>query len=264
MLFRSIISIVYVKRLAVACHPADMRDISRGFVRSILKLALPVTLNESLWVLGVSVFSAVYGRMGTSELAAYNIVATLERLSFVAILGLGNACAVMVGKQIGEKNRKRAFYDSLRSLMIAPVLGLVITGILLLVRYPVVSLYDVSEKVSTYAVQLILLTALASPFKALNFTNFIGVLRAGGDTGFVLVLDVGPLILMAVPLAVYTGLVLGLPLPYVYAIALSEELVKTVSGLFRFFSKKWINDVTSVGDPKASGSQHSLIAEVSE
>jgi Na+-driven multidrug efflux pump len=83
----------------------------------------------------------------------------------------------------------------------------------------------------------------------LNYTNFIGVLRAGGDTGFVLVIDVGPLLLVAVPLAVFTGLYMGFPLPYVYAVVLSEELIKTISGLFRFFSRKWMNDVTvSVGD----------------
>ncbi|MDD4326818.1 MAG: MATE family efflux transporter [Eubacteriales bacterium] len=247
--FAMIIAIVYIKKLAVAFQHEDFRNIGKTFVRSIFKLALPVTLNESLWVLGVSVFSAVYGRMGTSELAAYNIVSTLERLSFVAILGLGNACAVLVGKQIGEKNREKAFDYSLRSIIIAPVMGLFITGILLLIRYPVVSLYDISETVRNYALSLIVMTALAAPFKALNYTNFIGVLRAGGDTGFVLVIDVGPLLLVAVPLAVFTGLYMGFPLPYVYAVVLSEELIKTISGLFRFFSRKWMNDVTvSVGD----------------
>ncbi len=238
-----IVSIVYYKNMAVACKISDIKKITVKFVLSIFKISVPVLLNESLWVLGTSVFAVVYGRMGTDEIASFNIVQTLDRIAFVAVLGLGNACAVIVGKQIGAGRPDRAFTFAARSNIIAPIVGITIAILTILVRYPVISLYDVPLQVRSYASTMILISALSMPVRALNFTNLMGVMRAGGDAHFILALEAIPLWTVAVPLTIVGGLVLGFPIPLVYLLALSEELIKCILGIYRFLSKKWIRNL---------------------
>ncbi len=236
---------VYRWNLAVSCRIRDILNIKRHFIAPIVKVAIPIIANESLWVLGTSAFALVYGRMGTNQLASFNIIQTLDKLAFVAILGLGNACAVLVGKQIGEGRKDRAYIYGARSNLIAPIAGVFIGIMILCVKNPILSLYDVPPIVKEYAGTLMVLTALITTIRAINFTNLVGVLRAGGDAHFVLMLEAIPLWCISVPLAVYTGLFLHWPLPAVFLIAQSEEVIKCVAGLFRFFTKKWIHDLVS-------------------
>jgi len=238
-----IVTIVYYNNMAVACKIKDIKKITVKFVLSIFKISVPVLLNESLWVLGTSVFAVVYGRMGTDEIASFNIVQTLDRIAFVAVLGLGNACAVIVGKQIGAGFPERAFTFAARSNIIAPVVGIIIAFLTFVARYPVLSLYDVPIQVKQYASLMILISAFSMPVRALNFTNLMGVMRAGGDAHFILALEAIPLWTIAVPLTIIGGLVAGFSIPVVYLLALSEELIKCILGIYRFLSKKWIRDL---------------------
>ena len=238
-----IMGMVYRMKLMVACTIKDILCIQRSFVKSIAKVAGPIIANESLWVVGTSVFALVYGRMGTNELASFNIIQTLDKLAFVAILGLGNASAVLVGKQLGEGRKDRAFVYGARANLLAPIVGIAIGAIILLVRIPILSLYDVPPVVKELASTLMILTAVMTPIRSINFTNLIGILRAGGDAKYALALEAIPLWLIAVPSAIFSGLYLHWPLPVVFIISQSEELIKCVIGLFRFISKKWIHNL---------------------
>jgi Na+-driven multidrug efflux pump len=77
-----------------------------------------------------------------------------------------------------------------------------------------------------------------------NMVIIIGVLRAGGDTRFSMFLDAGTVWFVGVPLAVLGGLVLHLPVYFVYMMVMAEEAVKYGIGLWRFASKKWIRNLT--------------------
>lgn len=238
-----ILGMVYRLNLVVSCRMKDFLRLDRHFITSILKIAAPIIANESLWVLGTSSFAVVYGRMGTDQLAAFNIVQTLDKIAFVAILGLGSACAVLVGKQIGEGRKDKAYVYGARSNIMAPIVGIIIGILIICVKNPILSLYNVSTLVKDYAGTLMILMACLTLIRSMNFTNLMGVLRAGGDVHFVLVFEAIPLWFFSVPLTIYTGLFLHWSLPVVFLISQSEEIVKCIAGLIRFFSKKWIHEL---------------------
>ena len=77
-----------------------------------------------------------------------------------------------------------------------------------------------------------------------NFTNVVGVLRAGGDVKAGLILDTGCLWVIAIPLTAIAGLVFKLDPLYVFLCVISEDLVKAGLGEMRFRQKKWINNIT--------------------
>ena len=58
-------------------------------------------------------------------------------------------------------------------------------------------------------------------------------------------LDVSSVWLVGVPLAYLGAFVFKLPVYWVYLMIVAEEFIKFVIAMQRFFSKKWINDVTA-------------------
>ena len=59
-----------------------------------------------------------------------------------------------------------------------------------------------------------------------------------------LILDGLVIWIIGVPLTAVGAFLLHLPIHLVYALTLSEESVKFVIGLARYFSRKWINDLS--------------------
>jgi Na+-driven multidrug efflux pump len=87
--------------------------------------------------------------------------------------------------------------------------------------------------------------AISLPIRSLNLILLIGILRSGGDTRYAFFIDAGVIWSIGVPLALLGGFVFDLPIYWVYSIIMTEEVVKLCLGLYRFFSNKWINMLTS-------------------
>ncbi len=90
---------------------------------------------------------------------------------------------------------------------------------------------------------VLLVMASAVWLRAANMVLIVGILRAGGDTRFSLVLDGLVIWVVGVPLAALAAFVIGWPVQWVYLMALTEELTKFVFGFWRYVSRKWINDL---------------------
>lgn len=240
------LGLVYGLRLAAAGRTREMLDLSALFIRKFVRTVVPVVLNESIWALGTIMYIVVYSRMGRDVIAAYNIFATVDRLSMPLFFGMAQACAVMVGERIGACREDAAFIYAKRFALIGPAIGLLISGAILLGRGPdgpILSLFHVSADVKAMAGGFMGLYALAIPAKIFNLINIVGILRSGGDTRFSLFIDTFGLWFLAVPLAFLAGLVWRLPPYQVYLFTLVEEAFKCSLGVWRLRSKLWINNL---------------------
>ncbi len=221
----------------------EMLSFDREFLRKYRKTTIPVILNEMLWAVGITTYSMVYARMSTTAIAVVNIVGSIERITFTGFIGVANATAVMVGKKIGEKREDIAIEYANKLGSISFLLGLGGSLILFLAARPVLGIYDLSDEVFELTLSTMYILCLFLPFKSFNATNVVGILRAGGDTKYCLIMDVAALWMIGVPLAYLGGLKLGYPIYMVFALALSEELLKFFVGVRRVISKKWIKNL---------------------
>lgn len=236
--------VIYRGSLVPAARLSEILDFSFEFVKRFFKTTVPVILNESLWALGVMMFTVVYARMGTAVVAGVNIFSTIERISMVLFFGLAQACAVSVGNQIGAGDERMARGFAKRYSLVGPVLGLVIGGLLALGAGPLLSIFHVPSATLAISRRILYIFVLVLPFKIFNLINIVGILRSGGDTKFSLILDTAGLWIFAVPLAFLSGLVWKLPPPTVYLLACSEEVFKFFLGIWRLRSGKWVNNLT--------------------
>ncbi|MGJ4995403.1 MATE family efflux transporter [Bradyrhizobium sp. HKCCYLS3077] len=83
----------------------------------ILKVGLPTALNAVLVNLTVILVTALAGRFGTSELAAYGIASRLDYIMIPILFGLCTATLTMVGINVGAGQHARARRIALTSAL---------------------------------------------------------------------------------------------------------------------------------------------------
>ena len=71
----------------------------------------------------------------------------------------------------------------------------------------------------------------------------MGVLRAGGDTRFCLIIDGFIIWLVGVPATLIGAFVFHLPVYWVYLLAMTDEITKCIVGMPRLVSRKWIHNL---------------------
>ncbi len=215
-----------------------------GFFGRFLRTTAPVVLNEFLWALATTVYAGIYARIGTESIAAVNISSSIEQMGYVTFIGLANACAIMVGNRIGAGESGRAFEYSKRFIAICLAGSLLLGLILLLVSPALLNLYAISENAHFYARNILRIFSFTLWVRIINIVIIIGILRSGGDTRFSFLVDVLSIWLVGIPMALLGAFVLHLPVYWVYLMVISEELIKMIVMLWRFASKRWMNDLT--------------------
>ena len=159
-------------------------------------------------------------------------------------MGLASACAIMVGNRIGANEEYKARDYSKNFLFISVVLSSVIAVILIIIRRYIINFYNLPEQSSLYLYHLLLVMALIMLARVMNIIFQNGILRAGGDTLFSMIVELGGIWVVGVPLAAIAAFIFKLPVYYVMAIAATEEFVKMIAGFYRFLSNKWVHNLT--------------------
>lgn len=241
----AIITVVYIRKDAGAAKLKELFAFDKIFIKKFFRIATPVIFNESIWGLGVTIYSLVYGRMGVMTVATITVVSIVEETFVAAFAGLASATGVVLGNEMGANKLEEARRHSKVILIGNFIISLLLMCVLMLTRKYILLLFDLSDEVFTYASICLLVFALYMPFKTYNYVNIVGVLRCGGDTKYALFLDFSGVWLIGVPMAVIGGLLLKQPVYIVYAMVMAEEIYKAVIGFFRFRKEKWVRNIVS-------------------
>lgn len=238
-----LLTIIYGQRMVIGGTFREMFNINFSLFRRYIKTGLPVILNEGLWSLGTTMYSIAYARISTEAIAAVQIANTVQSVFMVVAMGLGNACAVMIGNIIGAKEEEKAVEYAFRFSVVGPVIGIGL-GIMLFLSAPLIlSFYNISPTVYENAKNILQVMSLFICAKIFNTILVIGILRSGGDTTFSLMLEMCSIWLFGVPMAFLGAHFLKLPVYLVVAMVSCEEVVKALFGIPRVLSKKWVKNV---------------------
>ena len=215
-----------------------------GILRNFVQNSGPVVVNEFLWGMGASTLAVIIGRMGTEFTAANSICSVLIQFVSIGIFGAGNASAVIIGNTVGSGRYQLAKARAMKLIIISFCLGIVAMMLMLILKRPLLSLYSISDISKSYANQMMTIHAFLTLFQAFGMVALVGVLRGGGDTRFVAVVDGLSIWVIAIPLGFLSGHVWGWPVPAVYLMLKCDELLKTIVTLPRLLRGKWVRDLT--------------------
>ncbi len=239
----ALMGMIYWKKYPIAASISEMLDFDMVFLKKVLATCWPVFLNEVVWVTGVSLYNLVYARIGTQSIAAVNIVASIENFMMIPFFGMFFSGSIMIGNSIGAGKPDEAYLYGKFLLAVQFSMAILAGGIMILGREVVLSFYNLSEVAYMNAYHLMFVSGMALCIKITNFTNVVSVLRGGGDTRFGFFLDLTGVWCIGVPMAFFAAFYLNLPVYWVMALVMTEEVYKLGLGIPRFLSRKWIKNL---------------------
>lgn len=242
-----VLAAVLLRPTSITGPIRKMTEWNKFFFKGYFRIFTPTVANEVFWALGTTAYFAVFARMPDSEsvLAALNITQSIDKLIFVFLIGIGNATAVLIGNSLGAGKPERAREDAYKALTFALMCG-VLFGIL---NYCITFLLPVVFKTLSpasieYANKVLLVYSIFLFVRAVNYTAVIGILRAGGDTRFCMLIETCTVWLLAVPAVAIGGLVFGLHIAWLYVLVFGEEFLKSFVLLWRVKNGKWQKNLT--------------------
>ena len=228
----------------VRLNPLKMFKIKKYLVKDFIRYSLPVICNETFWGIGITIHSIVIGNMGDISYAAYSVANIVERIGLLAALGFANASQIIVGKEIGAGRAEKAYPYAKTMLALSVGLGTIMAGFVLLLRHPVVNMFNVADETKTAAINIISVMVPIILVKSFNTTAIVGVIRGGGDALHAMMYDFVPMWAFSIPFGLFMTYVVGLPVWWIYACLMSDEVLKVTFCMRRIISRKWIMNVT--------------------
>jgi len=210
------------------------------------KLATPLVFNSLIWALGTLSYQIIFGRMGTEQLAVFSMLGPFESLSHSLFFGMGVACSVAVGQQLGQDNYAQAFTISQQFIVTVLIGSLLVGAAIILNRMTILQCLNL-DQVDMLPMSKPALTIMAGAMwlKMLNLMVIHGVLRAGGENKFCLRTDFLAMWLFGLPLTAIAAFLAEWPFHWVYAMMFGEEAIKLVLCLRHYFTKAWQNNLTA-------------------
>lgn len=228
-----------------------LRDIfmnARDLVREYFRVSIPVLISDSLLALGNNAVAIIMGHIGPAFVAANSVTVVVQQLSSVLTTGISNASGIITGHTMGEGDYDKAQRQGYTFLFLGFLIGCAAALVILILRSPIINYYDVSPEAKAIAYDLMDAIIFIIIFQSMNSILTKGVLRAGGDTKFLMMGDILFLWVASIPLGALAGLVLHWPSFWIYTMLKIDQIIKCVWCYFRLRSGKWLKKIRKAGE----------------
>ena len=245
--FAALILYVYTRK----AHPfkAGRKELFsfnlRHFV-NVMKTAVPVVFTEGSWALSVALIFAAYGKLGTSALAVAQVANVVCEMLQSAYFGVGNATAMLIGENLGQGDKEKAYYHGKLSMRVIWILNGAMTLLMIFLSKPIAGVYNFSGETNRLLIITLITMAITLTPKMLGYMYSVGILRAGGDTVFCMKLELFNNLCLQVPIAYFAVLVLHTSLPVAMLMVEAANIIRIILSIARFHSRKWINIVVDI------------------
>ena len=191
-----------------------------GLYNRVVKTGLPVVFSESGWSIGLTLVFATYGIIGPSALAVIQVASLTSMIFQSVIFGFGNGASVAIGETLGIGKFELAKLYANKTIKIALVMIACMVAGIILMKVLVVFAFTLIPRMLSYIFQC-------------------GILRAGGDTLFCMVIELTSNLVIELAMA-YTAVVfLKWPLQMCIALASLGNIFKMSAFIIRYKSGKW-------------------------
>ncbi len=212
-------------------------------VKTLFQVIAPLVLNEFLWSLGENVYVMVYGHTSLAASAAMTMTTPIIGLYMGMLMGFSQAAGILVGQDLGKGEKQEAMAHS-KDLMKLSFLGsLLLFGLLVLIAPFYVKIYQVDDQVRTICIHLLLAFGIMSLVKVQNMVVGGGILRSGGRTTIVLIIDMIGTWGFGVPLALLGHSLFGDQIVWIYLLLSQEEVIRYILCLILFKQGKWMSSL---------------------
>lgn len=240
---QTLVSFLYLLRvdrnLGFRIRDFDPR-IGKPLFRRFLRISLPLLAVDLIYNLASSAQTMITGRISTNYLAANSIVHMSWQIPDVFSQGVAVAATVMIGNAIGAGRIDEVRVNTRRFLAVAVGIG-TFSALMVQVLLPILlGYYRVTAETALLARQMGIFASITVFALSLAAILSNGVIKAAGDTGRLLKVDILSVWCFAIPLGYLGAFVLDWPVALLYFVLRSGNILKVIWTLRRIKKEDWL------------------------
>lgn len=222
----------------------DFFVFDKKYVKNYLSACGAIVLTDGLFGVSTALQTVILGHMSDPAIAANSVASTLYQVLKVASVGSASAAAVIIGKTLGEgKNEKIREYA--RTMQIIFLCIGILTGILLFfIRIPILHFYNISAEAKELANAFLLVLCVTGVGTAYQMPVNTGIVRGGGDSKFVMKVDIISIWGIVLPLSFLAAFKFHLNPVIVIACLNSDQVFKCLPAFIKVNRYRWMKKVT--------------------
>lgn len=236
----------YVLRVqkAICLSARDLLQRDPVLTGHFLRKTAPMVALQGAWGLNVALQTMILGHMTAAAIAANSAASTLFLMAKSAAVGSSATAATMIGKTIGtgDPEKTKAYAKKLQRLFV--LIGLCAAIFLFFIRIPVLRVYKLSEEAGRLANAFLLILCVVCFTMSYQMPTNNGIIKGGGDVGFVVKMDFISIWCIVVPVSLYMAFVAKASPVAVVCCLNADQVFKCVPAFLHANFGNWIKKLT--------------------
>ena len=212
--------------------------------RDFIRYGLPLIGGNVVWSVNMMANSAILGRFSASVITAASIANTMNSLAYVTMNGMSSAVGIITGKTVGagKTERMKEYAYTVQLLFLG--MGLLTGGVIILLKSPFIGLYSgITAEAISYSSQFITVLSITMIGTCYQAAGLFGLVKSGGDIGFVFKNDTIFVFLVVLPSAIIAS-ILGAPAWVVFACLKCDQILKCFVAVVKINRFDWMKNLT--------------------
>jgi len=187
-----LIALIFTRKHEEKFYVLSQIQVQWKLLKRLLRFGVPAAFQFTMDILAFTLFVLLVGRIGTAELAATNIVLSINALTFMPSMGASQGISVLVGQALGRKSPELATTYVRSGVRMLLVYTLIIDLIFIFAPEFVLAPFfhdtgsGVDPTVLAHARDILKIVAVYL-FCDVLYMMYTGALRGAGDTRFMMI-----------------------------------------------------------------------------
>lgn len=218
--------------------------------RDFIRYGLPIVLGDIVWSINLMASTMILGRYDASVSTAASVTNTMNSLTYIFINGLATAIGIITGKTIGAGKTKEMREYARTTQVIFLCLGVLIGVLVYAFAGSFVSLYsEISAEAAAESLRFVRVFSVAIAGTCYQMPCLFGLVKSGGDVGFVFKNDTIFVFLVVLPSALIASK-LGAAPWIVFALLKCDQVLKCFVAVVKVNRFNWMKNLTRAAEPQ--------------
>ncbi|MEC0229018.1 MATE family efflux transporter [Paenibacillus alba] len=233
-----VLIVILYRRIPAPIRLKDYITFDSRIVKQILSIGLPSAGEHLSWQSQYLMIVSFVNIIGQVALSTHVYVMNVTNYFMALGMAIGMGTEIIIGHMVGAGEFKAAYHRLLKSLRICFVVTFVVVGIAAIFRKNLLGLFTDNPDIIAMGSTILLLSIILEPGRTFNLV-VINSLRAAGDAKFPVFMGVISMWGVAVPLAYWLGIHLGMGLFGIWIAFVVDEWLRGILMYLRWKSGAW-------------------------
>lgn len=227
-------------------RPRDFLAGNRTLLRDFVRYGAPLTGGEIVWCVNMMSQSVILGHFENAAgiVTAASVANTMHTLAYVLVSGMAAAVGIITSKTVGA-GKIETMKEYARTVQILFLFfGFLTSGMIALLKTPFIGLYGgITAEAAAYSMQFINVLSVTIIGTCYQAAGLFGLVKSGGDIGFVFKNDTIFVFLVVIPSSVI-AMALGAPAWVVFACMKCDQILKCFVAVAKINRFNWMKNLT--------------------